>query len=313
MPKNKKQPAKNNKRKVKVGMRRAPIARQLPSLDASARAYANLLADPCNAPLVHPTYSGSDGAYLVRFNTVNTYGLVATSTSGLLHWIPGAVNASGGLNNSLLYNESPSSATAATMTAVNNLYTPGGLFLQANASNYRCVAACITVYWAGSELTRAGIVSTGNTDGALLTPGASVQPGTVFPVLSHTERVPDGKIELRWRPSSADQLFQSSSTMVTNPTTNDTAKNAALTLFYYGLPAGVGITVEMTAVYEYIPSITLGLSVAPTSRNTSNNTLDQVINALDSTGDWVRKGAHAAATAWNYAGPVVKAVGALML
>jgi hypothetical protein len=312
MPKNKKQPVKN-KRKGKVGMKRVSMSRNMPTLDASARAYANLLADPCNAPLVHPTYSGSDGAYVVRFNTVNTYGLVATSTSGILHWIPGAINATGGLNNSLLYNESPSSATAATMTAVNNLYTPGGLFLQTNASNYRCIAACITVYWAGSELSRAGIVSTGNTDGALLTPGASVQPGQVFPVLTYTERVPDSKIELRWRPSSADQLFQSSSTTVTNPSTNDTSKNAALTLFYYGLPAGVGITVEMTAVYEYIPSIALGLAVSPNSRNTSNNTLDQVINALDSTGDWVRKGAMVASTAWNYAGPVVKALGALAL
>lgn len=314
MQRTKKQPVnKNGKRKTNVVMKRPTIPRSMNSLDASAKAYARLLADPCNAPLTHPTYSGSDGAYLVRFNTVNTYGLVATSTSGLLHWIPGAINATGGLNNSLLYNESPGSATAATMTAVNNLYTPGGLFLQTNASNYRCVAACITVYWAGSELTRAGILSTGNTDGALLTPGASIQPGQVFPVLSHTERVPDGKVELRWRPSSADQLFQSSSTTVTNPTTNDTSKNAALTLFYYGLPAGVGITVEMTAVYEYIPSIALGLSVTPNSRSTSNNTLDQVINALDSTGDWVRRGANAASTAWNYAGPIAKAAAAILL
>lgn len=313
MPKNKRAAAKPRLKKRNMGVAKVAVPRAMGGLDASAKAYAKLLADPCNAPLVHPTYSGSDGAYLVRFNTVNTYGLVATSTSGLLHWVPGAINATGGLNNSLLYNESPGSATAATMTAVNNLYTPGGLFLQSNASTYRCIAACITVYWAGSELSRAGIVSTGVTDGALLTPGASVQPGQVFPVLSYTERVPDGKIELRWRPSSGDQLFQSNSTTVTNPTTNDISRNAALTLFYYGLPAGVGLTVEMTAVYEYVPSVALGLSVTPNSRNTSNNTLDQVINALDSSGDWVKRGITAASAAWGYAAPVAKTLGALLL
>jgi hypothetical protein len=282
-------------------------------LDPSARAYANLLRDPCNAPLVHPTYAGSDGGYLVRFNAMNTFGLLPTSTAGVVHWIPGVINASGGLNNSLLACESTGSATAAAMTAVNNLYTPGGLFLQSNASEYRCVAACITIYWPGSELSRAGLISTGNTDGALLTPGASVQPGQVFPVMSYTERVPEGKIELRWRPSSADQLFSSSSVAVTNPTTQDSAKNAALTLFYYGLPAGAGINVEFTAVYEYVPSVTLGMSVTPNSRSMSSNTLDQVVNYLDNTGDWVRKGVSLAGTALQYTKPVLQALAAIAL
>lgn len=278
--------SKKSSKKARAPRPSAKIPRQLPALDAQASAYARILADPCNAPLTHPVYSGSDGGYLVRFSTINTYGTGSgTTTAGIVHWVPGAIGLSGGLNYTHIYNESALASTAASVLSSAQAVTPGAVFLSSNASQYRVVAACATIYWAGTELARQGTVSVGNTTGGLIANGASVAPGVVFPVLSNTQRIPEGKIEIRWRPSSADQLFQS---VANAPSAADLSQHAALTIFYNGLPAGgAGFVVHWTAVYEYIPSTTLGLAVSVNSRNTSTNTLDHVINALDRTGDWM--------------------------
>lgn len=278
--------SKKSSKKARAPRPIARMPKQMPTLDGQASAYARILADPCNAPLTHPVYSGSDGGYLVRFSTINTYGTGAgTTTSGVVHWVPGSIGLTGGLNYTMLYNESPLASTAAAMNSSGYLITPGAGFLSSNASQYRVVAACATVYWAGTELARQGTISVGNTTGALVQNGVSVAPGAVFPVLSNTQRVPEGRIEIRWRPSAADQLFSSVNAA---PSAADLSQHSAITLFYNGLPAGgAGLVVHWTAVYEYIPSTALGLSVSVNSRNTSTNTLDHVINALDKTGDWM--------------------------
>lgn len=281
-----------------------------PILDAGARAYAALLADPCNAPLAHPTYAGSEGAYVVRFETLNNYGIaVPTTTSGVLHWVPGAINPSSGYNQTCLYSESTSPGVATTMAAEATAFTPGATFLTTNASAYRCVAACMTVTWAGSELNRQGFVAVGNTQGSTITVGSSVAPGTVFALCSHSERMPERSLEIKWRPGSFDQTFSSISTP---PTASEISRAGALSLFYDGTnAAGGGFIVKRTAVYEYIPSLALGVAAVPTSRNTSNNTLDQVINFLDSAGDWMTSAYRVGSRISNmaaYAAPGVRAV-----
>lgn len=278
--------SKRSSKKARAPRPRVKIPKPMPVLDPQAQAFARILADPCNAPLVHPVYSGSDGGYLVRFSTINTYGTGSgTTTSGLVHWVPGAIGLSAGLNYSHVYAEAPLASTSASVLAQSQAVTPGAVFLNSNSSQYRVVAACATIYWAGTELARQGTISVGNTTGGLVVNGSSVAPGSVFPTLSNTQRIPEGKIEIRWRPSSADQLF---SNVTSPPTAADLNQHAGLTIFYNGLPAGgAGFVVHWTAVYEYVPSTTLGLAVSVNSRNTSTNTLDHVINALDRTGDWM--------------------------
>lgn len=292
---------------------RSRVPRAMP-LDSEALAYARLLSDPCHAPLVHPVFQGAEGAYLIRFQTTNSYGISAGTTSGVYHWIPSIINVTGGLNSSSMFLESTSPAINGTATAESSLYTPGASFLPTNAAQYRCVAACITIQWAGSELTRAGQISYGNTTGSLFQPGQAFTPGIIFPLLNHTERTPAGVVELKWRPGVVDQQFVSAQSAVSNPTTSDTSRNSALTVFYQGLPAGgAGLLITKTAVYEYIPSVALGVTTTPNSRNMSTNTLDQVINHLDSKGDWMKSAMKSAYDIYTVAAPVVSGLAGLML
>lgn len=286
-----------------------------PILDPAGAAYARLLADPCNAPLAHPVYAGSEGAYVVRFNAKNTYGTASgTTTSGVLHWVPGAISPSSTYNYTQIFSEAPNPSTAATLNAELLTRTPGASFLATNASAYRCIAACYTIQWAGSELTRAGFVAVGNTSGATLLQGAAPAPGTIYPLLNFSERVPEEKLEIRWRPGSFDQTFSSIGGSAIAPSTSDLSRAGALTIFYDGLPAaGAGIVVTQTVVYEYIPSLSLGMGTTPNSRNTSNNTLDHVINWLDSKGNWMLEGAKAVGRAVELAAPVLSGIGMLAL
>lgn len=293
---------------------RPRVPRAMP-LDQEALAYARLLNDPCNAPLVHPVFQGAEGAYLIRFQTTNSYGVgLGTTTSGVYHWIPSVLNVAAGVNNSSLYLEATSPATNGTATAEVSTYTPGATFLPTNAAQYRCVAACLTLQWAGSELTRAGQVSYGNTTGSLFQAGQAFSPGIIFPLLNHTERTPSGVVELKWRPGVADQQFVSAQTAVSSPTSSDISRNSALTVFYQGLPAGgAGLLITKTAVYEYIPSVALGVSTTPNSRSMSANTLDQVINHLDTKGDWMKGTMKSAYDIYTVAAPIVSGLAGLML
>jgi hypothetical protein len=132
----------------------------------------------------------------------------------------------------------------------------------------------MTISWAGSELARQGFVAVGNTQGTTILNATSIQPGQLFPLLTKSGRMPENTIEIKWRPGAFDQTFSSFTTGVA-PDANDLSRAGALSVFYSGLPAGgAGFLVKKTAVYEYIPSLSLKIASVPTSRNTSNNTLD---------------------------------------
>lgn len=302
---------RNNNNRSLARNRKLSINRQ-PALDQQALSYARLLADPCHAPLVHPVYSGSDGGYLVRFEVLTGVGIAsATTTSGLLHWAPGAQKIVGSLNNSDLYLESTAPTISGTATGNPFSITPGAAFMGANTSAYRCVAACMTVTWAGSELTRSGYIGMGNTTGSLIRSGDAVAPSVILPLLTEAGRTPDNSMEIRWRPSDFDQTFSSSASP---PTDAELAKSAGLTMYYSGLPAGgAGLLVRKTAVYEYVPNVLQGLATVPTSRNTSANTLDQVVNFLDKNGDWMVSGLKSAGRAAIAAYPYVRTLGAIAL
>lgn len=80
-----------------------------PVLDKDAASYAALLADPINAPLVHPIYTGGDGGYLLRADSTFNVGAGVTDNSGYLHWTPGAIGPSG---SDLVFAATASSGTA---------------------------------------------------------------------------------------------------------------------------------------------------------------------------------------------------------
>lgn len=89
-------------KKQQKAMRKSPRSRKAPRktrqllpLDKPALEYANLLVDPCTAPLVHPIYAGGDSGYLFRAESTFSWASDATQTAGVLHWTPNAIGING--------------------------------------------------------------------------------------------------------------------------------------------------------------------------------------------------------------------------
>lgn len=282
--------ANKRKSKSKKATKMVRMPRGRPPLDSQAAAYARLLADPCNAPLAYPVYPGGDSGYLVRAESFASYGGVAGDTSGVIHWVPGYVNSS---NTQLLQiNMATPNTTGALVT---NLNSPGAAFLYPNARGARCVAACMKISYPGAESARSGRIHYGLTSAGMLDLAQAVSPDGVATALQHFTRTPADTIELVWKPSIGDTEFN-------DPTESAGAlirdRKSALTVAYAGLPSGVGLTVHYTAIYEWTPAVSIGVGHNPLSKNTSANTLDDVLDYLIRSGfQFVRGVGHAAGAA----------------
>jgi len=267
-PKKNKNMPKKKKTAVRVVRSVASVRR---GLDAPAAAYARLLADPCAAPLVHPIYAGSEGGILVKAESVQTYGTGAGFTNVMVHWTPGAIGS--GNTEFLIAQDGPGSTATPAASAV----TPGKVFLAANATGVRCVAACLQVTYLGTELNRAGTFTIGRTQGSLLDPGGAYTYANVETSLEHFSRTPDQTIELRWVPANMDQSFTDPN--VATPT-QERDRKSAITFLAQGLTATSGIRVRMVAIYEYQPLVGTGITTPSSSRATSGFSLDDVLNAV---------------------------------
>lgn len=268
--KNKKNKAKP-KRTVTV-VQRSVISR----LDEKAKEYARLIMDPCAAPLTHPVYPGGDAGFLFRAESFVTHFTGATMTAGVVHWTPGYVNAS---NTDFLAMGAVSATTVSAMVA--SADGPGKTFLASNARGVRCVAACLKVTFPGSESVRSGRVHYGHTTAGTIDSGQNVTADQVAQLLQHYGRTPTDTIELYWLPGIADTEFN-------DPTENASAvirdRKASLTVAAAGLPAGVGLTFHLTAIYEWTPAQNLGLANNSLGKNMSRNSMDDVIDAIKRTG-----------------------------
>jgi len=245
------------------------------ALDEKGSGYARLLMDPCNAPLVHPVYPGGEAGFLFRAESFITWGTSAGTTSGVVHWTPGYVNSSGTM---MITCDSVNGTTSQTMTAANPLtITPGQAFLASNARGARCVAACVKLIYPGSESTRAGRVHYGLTQGGMLDVGNTTTVDQVAQTLQHFSRTPTEPIEIVWKPNIADTEFNDPAE-VSNQQIRD--RKSAITFAFVGLPATVGMTAHFTAVYEWTPAVGQGVAHNALGKNTSRNTLDQVLDTL---------------------------------
>lgn len=239
--------------------------------DAAAKAYARLLLDPCNAPLVHPIGCPT-GGILVRAQSITSLG-GPTLTAGVFHWTPGAL---GSNNVELLVSSVLDQNTASVFNA--SSAGPGKAFLNGNASAVRCVAACVKVMWDGAESARSGRIAYGNGIGGYLDLSSTNTPASIIPALETMERTPQTKAEIRWCPNEFDLAY-------TDPTVNtsqaDKDRRSAITVAAVNFPANSYIVLEMTAVYEYLPAPSTGIAMATRSTTRSSNTFHQVISAIN--------------------------------
>jgi len=268
---------KKKKAKAKSAGIVAPSAPPKRFLDAAAYDYAKLLSDPCNAKVVPPIYPGSDAGFLFRADSFGSVGTGASQTAGYIHWTPGYPNAT---NTDFLLGGAADSATAVAAAAF--AQGPGKPFINANSRAVRCIAACMRISFPGAESARSGRIHYGLTPGGLLDVSNSVTPDAVAQALSNYTRTPADMIELVWKPSIADTDF-CDPTEAASASIRD--RKQGLTVAFAGLPATVGLTYHLTAVYEWQPAAGLGVAQNPNGKANSRNTLDDVVDFLLSHGE----------------------------
>lgn len=255
-------------------------ARQIPRtlLDAQARQYAELLRDPCNAKLTQSVFPGAGGAFVSRFETDYIINATGVDTGALLVFTPGfTAGAQGALGASV--------ALAGDTTGFNittPLASPGATFL-ATTDQYRAIAACAEVYWPGTELNRAGILGLGIVDSAIIntfSSGNNATTANTRTLCQHTERMPESKATINWRPGDFDQAATgtSSSSLLSG--------RQSLLITAAGIPPSTGIRVRLVVVVEWWPKAGTGL-VATVPQVTTRVSTNEVLYALDRTGNWL--------------------------
>lgn len=264
------------------------------ALDNGARAYAMLLNDPCGASLVHPVYIGSDTGYLGRYSVNLTVNVTAGNTAGVVYWQPNRMDTNA---TNLQTGETNSPSTGIVIAPPVGTTAPGFSFLTTTAGEQRCVAACMKVTYTGSELNRQGVLALASLNAQSMALGSAVIIDQMITVSQMTVRVPDRTVEVKWRPGAGDEMFRS---VDGTKAYENAASMNALAFSYKGLPStGTGyFNVELIAVHEWIPTRTQGVMFTTRDRNTSNATLDHVINFLDGQGP-----------AWQFANTAVKIAG----
>lgn len=249
-------------------------------LDAAAAAHARALADPCFAPLAHPVYGDGQGGMLMRAETAGTFNDAApTHTAGVLMWTPGFVSPGG---NELIGVWTVGAGTTGTALAYGSAPAKG--FLLANASAYRCVAACMRISYPGTESGRSGQVYVGNVGGAALDVGSVVAPAQMAQLCQSFSRTPTGEIEVRWKPAFGDARWKDPNAAAALA---DKDTRSSLLLVFSGLPAGVGLHIRYTAIYEWQPKFDQGLGASTESTVSSRNTIAEVVHVVSDRVGWV--------------------------
>lgn len=276
--------------------------------------YAALLHDPCTAPLVRPVYSTTGSGFLQRMESDFTIGGDATATSGAFTWIPGMFNvgvggntvtAAGTINGAFYLGTTGTGAgpvTDGTNCSWYNFFganMPGNVFLAQNAGVARCVAACMQVYWPGSELNRQGFVSVFRGSADDVRPFATdVTVSQLRSASPYVCRFPQDKLEVKWQPDQADTHFVS-----TTPTQGANVAHiqngpSTVGVTWAGLPAGTGVRIRLVAVYEWQPRVNAssGIILDGGSASPTNGTLSHVISYLQRNSGWfIAKGMEVAA------------------
>lgn len=163
------------------------------------------------------------------------------------------------------------------MTANGSTYAPGRVFLNANAKGARCIAACLKITYPGSESTRSGRVHYGLTSAGLIDLNGSAAPDLIAQSLQHYGRTPADTIEVFWKPNVGDTEFNDPSEAASAVIRD---RKSAITVAWAGLPAGVGLTFHMTAVYEWTPGTGYGVGHNAMGKARSVNSLDDVLDTL---------------------------------
>lgn len=270
--------AKSKKMVVKAKTKRkAKMTVPRSVLDKWGHNYAQLLADPCNGPLVSGVATDGGAGIVTRFRTVANISQsdVANLNAYYLAYIP-ACNyvVTAGVT---LTDPSVSWTTPGLVDANRG---PGYSFLNTQAAQIRPLSSCIKIVYTGSELNRAGIVGTGCFPLADL--GAISSVDKLQAGMTNLDRMPEDFIEQIWRPNTNDGNYQDT---VNVEGINEYLRNNALVVAVT-LPPGTGVRMEITTVYEWQPRYGTSGVTNPLPIVHTTSTLQQVLHQLDGLGNW---------------------------
>lgn len=284
MPRSKTQNKNKKNTAPKKGKGNVLVDKFRKGLDTQARKLAALLADPCAGPIVEPIYLGETDGFLTRFESDIIISNGATETAAAFAFVPGAIGATGGAGafGSWMNANAAAMVTDGTSTGFQNTAAnqPGIAVLAANSRAVRVVAACLQVYYPGSELTRAGIIGIGQCSASTFASNATA--GTLRTLAPHVARTPSTMMEIRLKPGDGEANWSDPGATTT---LTDFENYQSLFVSLAGGPVSTGIRVRCVAVYQWIPSAASGL-VAPTTSNSSSNSMRDVLGYLQAAGQW---------------------------
>lgn len=261
------------------------IAARVAGLGAAGTAYAKLLVDPCNAPLVRGVFDGSGSSSVQRFEVDFINDSTALATGMSIAFIPGMA-ATFSQTATITSDSTAFSYNFLSASAASN--SPGYTFLSTNAASFRCLAACMQVSYPGSEQGRQGVVAAGLLNDTTLLPaivaadgggGGTTTTSQVRTSLQHVERTPAAMIEIGWQPGFGDQR---EATFIGGEITNsqvDYQGRNALVVSAAGLPAATGLRIRLVAVYEWQPRFNQGI-VASVSAPPAGPSLNKVLHRI---------------------------------
>jgi hypothetical protein len=285
--------AVSNKKKVKAKPR-ASVKQSGALTDPRVRAWDMLLRDPCAANLASPCYAGMDSGYLVR--TVDNFTPTANAPLGTI-----GVAAIG----DACFQFTPfniSSSTGALYTGITgggtlpnaaNQGFPGNFVTNiATVKRYRPVACCCKWIPTGQYSSRTGLIGLGYSTGQAIVSGDSMVIGDFISECQQHASNGSGAHEVRWLPTAVDENFTDVASASNTAAGSvfialrnvDALYNSTTTIAFNGY-------IEITTVYEWVPSRNRGVTVAP--KAPLPYTSQQLLSTIGDLGQYVFNGVRA--------------------
>lgn len=249
---------------------------------ARVNGHVRMIVDPCNATLSPTAYRGQDG-YISRFSSV---GNISTVYQNFVIVYYPAYN--GIFVGTYLAFTDPLGTISYTTPG------PGQAFCLATCAGQRPVGACISLDYAGTELNRGGTIAYGSIKASSLV--STMTFSDLIVLLGHSTRTPDSKLEVKWQPSPADEEYWATGSAAPD----GGGDRNVIVVAGYGLPAATNLfNYRPTAIIEWNPKATLGLSAASASSPDAPAGLEHVRTKLANMGNWWIEGANTVSAAFS--------------
>lgn len=254
--------SQTGKRRSRKSPKGKPRSFAASNMSVVAHNHWRMLRDPCHATLSESAYAGRAGI-TARFVTINTYS-AGTDTAFLGQYAPAALSAS------VL-----TAATSATTVAASYESMAGSAFVDANAECFRVIGLCIGIEYIGTELNRSGAIYGGILPSSTIPSGIPVTIDLVKTLLASETRTPDsGTLEVLWFPGIDDCNYHKR----IDYTQYDDSHNTVF-VCAENLPAGVQLKIRQTVIVEWLPKVSLGMSMPPPVAGTNPPAFYEALHA----------------------------------